>query len=721
MRKNGIKIKVLAVIIGCLLINNFLIAKLFESSIVLAGLLLLLLVAAAWLILRSIFRPISDIIAQLTRVKRGDLTANTEEYKKDEFGLLALELGNAIQYFKETIEKMSADFENISNSVIALANETYEGNKSLEIISHTTKEIAQGSLSIGEMASEAAARTSKVSSLSQSTSTQIENLIENSKTINKVARNGQVIISETTAAIDNIAETAKKNGELTSQLALKSQQICKIVAMIDQIARQTNLLALNAAIEAARANKHGRGFSVVADEIRKLAEQTQNAAKQIATIVNEMVYSIDTVVYLSGDNAESAYLGKENMHRALSGFNEIMKQIESTHESINEVCNLALETSSHAASLLEDVYGVASVSEEEAAATQTVAASAMEVNQLVDGITKDAKKLSGLVGGLQDSILQKFRLQNKKIIRAALVLSDQTAAYAGLKRFAEELESKSYGRYGLKIFHSEQLGNASQLLEKVMSGELDIVYTGTHQVAVIVKELAILDLPFLFRDEQMVDKILHGSIGRKILNIIDDYGFHGLTFAEEGFRDITNSKHEIKKLEDFQDIKIRVANQELHKNIIKCLGAEPVTLKFNDTYQALRDRSIDGQDMPLVTAHGNHILDVQKFLTLTHHSYASSIMLCSKKLWQGLPKEEKQLFENIARDSASVISDYSRNKANEIQSKLINNGLFITKLPESELIKMREAVQPIYRLFREKSELNVLLNEINERSNKSNG
>ena len=712
MTKNGIKLKIMAVIIGCLLIDHFLITKLFDENILLASLLLVPLVVMAWLLLRSVFHPISNIMARLARLRCGDLTEGSEKYNEDEFGLLAHDLNSAIQSLKESIEKMSADFENISDAAIILANETYEGNKSLEIISRTTNEIAQGSQSIGEMATEAAARTNKVSLLSQSTNTQIGNLIENSKAINNAATNGQEIIIETTAAIDKIAETANENGALTRQLAEKSQQIYKIVAMIDQIAKQTNLLALNAAIEAARANEHGLGFSVVADEVRKLAEQSQNSVKQISTIIGEMLHSIDVVVRLSEENAQFALRGKENMHLALSGFHEIMKQIEITQESVNEVSALAQETSSHAASLMDDVHGVASVSEEEAAATQTVATNAMEVNQLVDGITKDVKKLSKLAGGLQDNIIQKFRLQSKKTIRAALVLSDQTAAYTGLKNFSEQLESRTSGQYELKIFHSEQLGNASQLLEKVTTGELDIIYTGTHQVAAIVKELSIMDLPFLFRDEQSVDKILHGTIGRKILNVIDDYGFHGLTFAEEGFRDITNSKHEIKRLEDLHNIKIRVANQELHKNIMKALGAEPVPLNLNDTYQALREKSVDGQDIPLLTAQGNHMLDVQKFLTLTHHSYASSIMLCSNKLWQSLPMAEQQLFEQLAQESAGVISECTRKKTKEIQSQLTSNGLMITKLSENELVKMKEAVQPIYRPYREISNFNVLLNEI---------
>ena len=712
MTKNGVKLKIIVVIIGCLLIDNFLIAKLFESNIIWGSLLLMMLAAGAWLFLCTIFRPIDKIKARMVRLSEGDLTEEAEKYRNDEFGLLSVELNKAIQALKESIEKMSGDFENISEAAILLANNTYEGNKSLEIITRTTNEIAQGSQSIGEMASEAAARTSKVSLLSQSTNTQIGMLIENSKAISNAASSGQAIITETTATIDKIAEAANENGELARQLASKSQQIHTIVAMIDQIAKQTNLLALNAAIEAARANEHGRGFSVVADEVRKLAEQSQNAVKQISDIINEMLHSIDVVVHLTEDNNRFALLGKENMHQALSGFHEIMKQIGITQESVNEVSALARETQSHATDLMDDVHGVASVSEEEAAATQTVATSAMEVNQLVDGVTKDAKKLSKLAGGLQDTMIRKFRLQDKKVIRAALVLSDQTAAYKGLKNFSDQLGQKSSGRYELKIFHSEQLGNAAQLLEKVMKGELDIIYTGTHQVAAIVKELAILDLPFLIRDEQAAARMLQGVLGRKILNLVDAYGFHGLTFAEEGFRDITNSKHEIKKLEDFQDIKIRVANQELHKNIIKSLGAIPVTLNLNDTYQALREKTIDGQDIPLLTAQGNHILDVQKFLTHTHHSYASSIMVCSEKLWQGLTEEDKQLFEQVAQESARVIAERTRNKTKEIQSELIRNGLIMTKLPENELLKMKEAVQPIYSPFREVSDLKVLLNEI---------
>ncbi len=714
MNKNGIKLKIMVVIIGCLLIDNFLLANIYKSNVVLGSLFLLLLIVIIWVFLKAVFRPISDIRAHLIHLKNGDLSNEIGKYGNDEFGLLAQELSDAIVSLKESIKKMSVDFENISGSAIILANNTYEGNKSLEIISHTTNEIAQGSQSIGEMASEAAERTSKVSLLSQSTNTQIGKLVENSEAISNAASSGQALIIETTDTIDKIADAANENGELTKQLASKSQEIYRIVAMIDQIAKQTNLLALNAAIEAARANEHGRGFAVVADEIRKLAEESQNSVKQISDIINEMLHSIDVVVQLTEDNNQFALLGKENMHQALSGFNEIMKQIGITQESVKAVSALALETSSHATALMDDVHGVASVSEEEAAATQTVATSAFEVNQLVDGVTKDAKKLSKLAGGLQNNIIQRFRLQSKRMIRTALVLSDQTAAYAGLKNFSEQLECKTSGKYELKIFHSEQLGNATQLLDKLMSGELDIIYIGTHQVAGIVKELAILDLPFLIRDEQAADKILHGSVGRKILNLADDYGFHGLTFAEEGFRDITNSKHEIKGFEDFKDVKIRVAKQELHKNIIKCLGAEPVTLNLNDTYQALREKTIDGQDIPMLTAQGNHILDVQRFMTLTHHSYASSIMICSKNLWQSLTTEEKQLFEQAAYDSACVIAECTRNKTKEIQSELISNGLIITRLPEQELLKMKEAVQPIYRPFREISNINILLNEMKE-------
>jgi TRAP-type C4-dicarboxylate transport system substrate-binding protein len=206
----------------------------------------------------------------------------------------------------------------------------------------------------------------------------------------------------------------------------------------------------------------------------------------------------------------------------------------------------------------------------------------------------------------------------------------------------------------------------------------------THQVTSTVKALTLFDLPFLFHDEKAADKILYGPIARKLLDLLDEYGYHGLSFAEEDFRDITNSKHEIKKMEDLRDLKIRVANQTMHIKTIECLGGNPVPVKYDEVYNVLHERSVDGQDMPLVTAFNNYLMDVQSYLTLTHHSYASSVILCSQGLWESLDSKEKQQFEAVATESARYIAELTRRKTKELQESESEKGLIITTLSDDE-------------------------------------
>lgn len=716
MFKLSIKAKTMLVITGSLLVSTLILPTVLKSSPVVAVLLFIVQLIVIWGILSYLFSPFTTIIAAMSRFCTGDFTVQIDTKRKDEFGKLSEVINNSTDYLQNKLMEVYTDLENMTDCSSKLANDSYKGNKSLEVISLTTSEIANNAGEIGNMIQDAALRADKVSVLSQTTDSKMGILLDNSASINEAANTGKEVILGTTAGISQLAASANENVTLTRQLETKSARIGEILAMIETIADQTNLLALNAAIEAARAGEQGRGFSVVADEIRKLAEQSQNAVKQISTIVNEMIFEIKKVVQVFIDTTKSIGDTEENIHRANVSFNHISEQIKTSGENVHEVFQLTDEASSDAAALSNAVQGIASLVHRSAAATQTVAASTIKVNQLIDDLTKDTKDMTRFSGTLQDHVMRNFRLNNKKIIRSALVLSDKSAAYSGLKNFGEILADKTDGNIELKIFHSEQLGNASQLFEKLKNNQLDIIFMGTHQVALTIKALTMLDLPFLFRDEKAADKILLGPIGRKLLDLLDGYGFHGLSFAEEGFRDITNSKYEVKKMEDLKNLNIRVANQDMHIKTIKSLGGNPVPVKYDDVYNALREKKVDGQDMPLVTAFNNYLMDVQSFLTLTHHSYASSVILCSQGLWKSLDSKEKQQFEAAAVESARYIAELTRSKTRELQQSLSGKGLLITTLADEERKKMRAAVQPLYDQFGIEDGTHMLLDEI-ERQN----
>lgn len=712
----SIKAKAMLVIIGSLLVSTFILPMVLKSSPVAAVLLFIVLVIVIWGFLSYLFKPFTTIITALSRFCTGDFTVQIDIKRKDEFGKLSDVINNSTSYLQNMLMEIYTDLENMTDCSSKLAHDSYKGNKSLEVISLTTSEIADNAGEIGNMIQDAALRADKVSVISQTTESKMGMLLANSGAINEAANTGKEVILGTAAGISQLVATANENVTLSRQLETKSERIGEILGMIENIAGQTNLLALNAAIEAARAGEQGRGFSVVADEIRKLAEQSQNAVKQIEAIVNEMEFEIKKVVQIFIDTSKSIGHTEENINRANVSFSHITEQVKTSGESVQEVFHLTDEASSDATALSNAVQGIASLAQSSAASTQTVAASTIKVNQLIDEITRDAKDMTKFSGTLQDHVIRNFRLNNKRVIRAALVLSDKSAAYSGLKNFGELLADKTGGNFELKIFHSEQLGNASQLFEKLKNNQMDIIFMGTHQVALTVKELTMLDLPFLFQDEKAADKILHGPIGRRLLDLLDEYGFHGLSFAEEGFRDITNSKYEVRKMEDLKNIKIRVANQEMHIKTIKSLGGNPVPVKYDEVYNVLREKSVDGQDMPLVTAFNNYLLDVQEFLTLTHHSYASSVILCSQGLWQSLDLKEKQQFEAAAGESARYIAELTRSKTRELQESQSRKGLHITTLANDERKKMRAAVQSLYDQFGIENGSHILLEEI-ERQN----
>ncbi|BCN29200.1 DctP family TRAP transporter solute-binding subunit [Anaeromicropila herbilytica] len=716
MFKLSIKVKTMLVIIGSLLVSTLILSTVLKSSTVAAVLLFIVLAIVIWGILSYLFNPLTTIITAMSRFCTGDFTVHIDVKRKDEFGKLSDTINNSSDYLQNMLIDIYNDLENMTNCSSKLANDSYEGNKSLEIISLTTGEIADDSEEIGHMIQDAAIRADKVSVLSQTTDSKMGVLLANSESINEAANTGKEVILGTSAGISQLVTTANENVTLTRELESKSEKIREILEMIEEIAGQTNLLALNAAIEAARAGEQGRGFSVVADEIRKLAEQSQNAAKQISAIVHEMVFEIKNVVQVFIDTSNSIGDTEENIHRANTSFSHITDQVKTSGESVQEVFQLTDEASSDATSLLSAVQGIASLINRSVAATQTVAASTIKVNQLIDEITRDAKDMTKFSGTLQDHVMRKFRFNNKKTLRAALVLSDKSAAYSGLKNLGELLSDKTGGNLELKIFHSEQLGNASQIFDKLKNNDLDIIFIGTHQVASTVKELTLLDLPFLFQDEKAADNILHGSIGRRLLDLLDEHGFHGLSFAEEGFRDITNSKYEVRKMEDLKNLKIRVANQDMHIKTIKILGGDPVPVKYDEVYNVLREKSVDGQDMPLVTAFNNYLFDVQTFLTLTHHSYASSVILCSEGLWYALDSKEKQQFEAAAKESARYIAELTRNKTRQLQESLSGKGLHITTLSDDERKKMRASVQPLYEQFRIEDGTHKLLDEIEKQN-----
>jgi methyl-accepting chemotaxis protein len=355
-------------------------------------------------ICNRLFRPLAVINEQAAKLGEGDLNTAFICQSRDELGQLATTMDDAISKLRDILRTVYNHSQNLLSASKELASTSDEVERAVQQIAVNTNEVAAGTQEVGGRILDAANRTDEVTKLTQVTALEMQNLFHNAETIEKVVQQGQGMIDQATQVINGIAESTNGNVNLVSKLSEKSQQVNDIVAMINTVAHQTNLLALNAAIEAARAGEHGRGFAVVADEVRKLAEQSQHSAEEISRIIKEMVADISNVVSVFQNTSKAMDEGVNTMGQANSSFADIAGHIQATLAKIQEVGSLTEQQENAINDLKTIIHSVAALSQQSAAATQSSAASNEQISASVENVAFSAQTLSTLADKLQQAV-----------------------------------------------------------------------------------------------------------------------------------------------------------------------------------------------------------------------------------------------------------------------------------------------------------------------------
>jgi TRAP-type transport system periplasmic protein len=269
----------------------------------------------------------------------------------------------------------------------------------------------------------------------------------------------------------------------------------------------------------------------------------------------------------------------------------------------------------------------------------------------------------------------------------------------GAKKFADLVEQKSGGKIKVRIFPSGQLGGDLQNVSALQGGTLDMMVLNAGLLVGIVKDFAVVDLPFLFNTPEEADAVVDGSVGRKLFDKLTDKGLVGLGYFELGFRNVTNSRRPITKLEDFSGLKLRVLQSPLFIEMFNTLGANTVPMPFPEVYTALEQRVIDGQENPFTVIFDSKFQEVQKFVSVTRHIYNPQSVLISKRTWDRLSEDEKRMFQQ-AMDEAKVFQrQVSRQKANEALEGLRKAGMQVNELTPAELARIKEKIKPVVDKF----------------------
>ena len=281
----------------------------------------------------------------------------------------------------------------------------------------------------------------------------------------------------------------------------------------------------------------------------------------------------------------------------------------------------------------------------------------------------------------------------------AVTLSDKTHQGQGVARFVELVDKKSQGRIKIKPFYNGALGNDVQVTSSLQGGTIEFTVPQTSTLTGMVKEFEILDFPFLFANEQDAEKVLDGATGQKLLDKLPAKGLVGLAYWENGFFNATNSKQPIQKWEDFQGLKFRAVQAKISQETVKALGANPVPLAVPELYTALETRTVDGQGTPSAVTAALKLNEVQKYMSLTRHSYGAFLPLVSKKFWDTLPPADQTILREAAVETRSFQRGIARDQAKGAETAMASKGLLINDISAPERKRMRDKVKPVWDMF----------------------
>ncbi|UOQ83672.1 methyl-accepting chemotaxis protein [Gracilibacillus salinarum] len=364
-----------------------------------------------WLFSNSITKPLAQVTNRMRELSEGNLSNDPVRVKtKDELKTLATEMNHMQDNLRSMITNISQASVSLSNQSNALTNSSNEVREGSEQVTTTMQELASGAEVQADHVSTLSEMMENFKDIVAETNREGLNVGNASRQVLDQAESGSGLMQSSANQMKKIDDIVKNAVEKVRSLDAQSQEIGRLVAVIHDIAEQTNLLALNAAIEAARAGEQGKGFAVVADEVRKLAEQVSESVSDITGIVSR-IQSESTGV---SDSLEEGYQevekGTSQILMTQDTFTEINDSVKDMADRMENISNNLANVSNRTAEMNESIQEIASTAEESAAGIEETSASAEQSSSSMEEVSNQARKLDGLSTELKN-IVHRFQLK----------------------------------------------------------------------------------------------------------------------------------------------------------------------------------------------------------------------------------------------------------------------------------------------------------------------
>lgn len=284
-----------------------------------------------------------------------------------------------------------------------------------------------------------------------------------------------------------------------------------------------------------------------------------------------------------------------------------------------------------------------------------------------------------------------------KDFRSADVHPNDYPTVQAVNQMGKVLSEQSKGRFGVKVFANSAMGSEKDTVEQVKIGALDMVRINSSVLHAISPAMMVPSLPFLFRSTQHMRETLDGPIGDQILASLEKEGFIGLAFYDSGSRSFYTTKKPIRNVADMKGLKVRVQQSEMWVAIMQAVGANATPMPYAEVYTALKTGLVDGAENNWPSYESSRHYEAAKYYSLTEHSMAPEVLLFSKKVWDGLSKEDQAMIRKAAKESVPHMRKLWDEREAKARKTVTAGGAQI--ISDIDKAGFTAAMKPVYERF----------------------
>ena len=287
-------------------------------------------------------------------------------------------------------------------------------------------------------------------------------------------------------------------------------------------------------------------------------------------------------------------------------------------------------------------------------------------------------------------------------LRIASNFPTQHTSSVAMEQFKADVEKLTARAVTVDLFPAMQLGGAQENVDQVRSGAIFGTVIGAAFLSRTVPEISALSVPFLFTSREQAFRVVDGKAGKLIAERLESKGFHLHGFMELGARNVTNNKHQIRRLADFQGLKLRLQPDDIHLATFRALGANPVAMDIKEVYSALQQGVLDGQENPYAVIRDRNFNQVQRYLTGTAHFFDFILVVSNGKRFGALKVEHRGAIEEAMRKAMGKQRADAKTADLEALAELQKRGMQYEPASQTLLAEMRKATEGVLELLRKK-------------------